>query len=1370
METLFGRKKSRPRQSSVSGQDLDERSVPYDRTLPAARSPIPVGTVSQALRSPGGHAISAPITNPTLTSTGTELNKTAMLRRRQEREQNYGSVGNSDAQSYRSGSPNTSARSSEVSLSASSIPAYTTTTTRQRNNNNEGSAPAPRSPAMSDFGQIPPGATTPATPGGRYPPFSATTTTSYRPSSISTNRSAPDRSSRYTASGDSSLASVEALLHLPNLHLHHRHSSSFDESQFPRPETDEEIEVLFERVQARLGINDASNITIEQKWQIVHQDEMARSREARKKQNDIKRQTATGQPVTQVVTKDSPSWYLKKFMDMSVTPKHVQSLAVSLRTLPIAWVREFVSLQGLSVLGQALATISRKGNARRDSEIALELEIVRCIRTILNCAGNAVEVLNSQTIVNMICSLNSPNVQTRKVLTEILIFLCYHNEGALINDIHAGLEALSHANNEIGTYDYWFKSLDATLSGRGKMGSLVGASEEVRKAGTVDASLNDYALNNTILIVGLVVECDDLDLRIHHRTNMEAAGVRRIFDRLAEFDSSQINRQLKNWETFAAEDNQRLLELYDQQVLKNVRDPEEVFRAIEKKVAGTKANDYFLSAMRHLLLIRGEDEEQAKYYQLLDSLVSSIVLDRNPNFAGGLSSITGVSVARLFAQMGDQERAKQIEDEAKVLRARVVELEQDREDMAVRLAQSADGLVGNLQSRVQSLEDKLRVSRQATESLKSQIRDEEKEFNDHIQQLEVQITELFKMLREGRAIPSSSFPPSSAPPPPPPPPPFPRSAFSSPALSANSSGRPSPALGAFGQLLSNSRKDIAITPATKMKQLQWDKLPMQSVGKTLWGDGSAEQEKEWVKKLQVDGVWKEMEEDFKAKQLVINLMAKQKQAELKSVLDPQTKKRVEITIQRVRNLEPEQIAKKILQCDPELCTQVFLTGLKSVLPSPEQIGKLNVYRNAAPEELMTLHTADRLMVQLIKIERLGPRIEGMLYRTNFEETIEVLDDGAKKLSEAGQALQNASKFKELMNLILLIGNYMNSTGVKGGAFGFRVSSINKLVDTKSVNNTTLLHFLERTVVKHFPEMESFLDELAKPSEAYRVNLQDVRKDLHEIREGLASIRKELQEHFSDVDALSPDDTYAKRMWRFVGEAKERVDDLVDEVNLADTTFTEVVRYYGEDEKNMSSSEFYGIFKTFVTSYRKCKADNQTYAEERAAVEKRKQQQEAFKASKMKAAETVAATTGEDATQQTAALDNLIKMLSDGDNIAGKRLRRRAPPRTPGPLALPLAGEANAVDIAKDMLAQLRSDGFEPKEPTSPRLLPRRRTRTRMKRGSEDDQLLEMAAEYDDASSAGPFSPTPSTTTFEISEELPAEGRPPDGPEKEEEKS
>jgi cytokinesis protein len=131
-------------------------------------------------------------------------------------------------------------------------------------------------------------------------------------------------------------------------------------------------------------------------------------------------------------------------------------------------------------------------------------------------------------------------------------------------------------------------------------------------------------------------------------------------------------------------------------------------------------------------------------------------------------------------------------------------------------------------------------------------------------------------------------------------------------------------------------------------------------------------------------------------------------------------------------------------------------------------------------------------------------------------------------------------------------------------------------------------------------MEVFLEELSKPAEAYRgkflfqhltrfdrsiplsVNLQDVRKGLSELRDGLKAIRKELNEHYSEIEQ---NDRYSKQMWGFVGKATQQKEDLNDDVTAADTLFTEVVRYFGEDDKNMSSTEFYGIFKTFITSYR-----------------------------------------------------------------------------------------------------------------------------------------------------------------------------------------
>lgn len=97
-----------------------------------------------------------------------------------------------------------------------------------------------------------------------------------------------------------------------------------------------------------------------------------------------------------------------------------------------------------------------------------------------------------------------------------------------------------------------------------------------------------------------------------------------------------------------------------------------------------------------------------------------------------------------------------------------------------------------------------------------------------------------------------------------------------------------------------------------------------------------------------------------------------------------------------------------------------------------------------------------------------------------------------------------------------------------------------------------------------------------------MSLPDVRKSLTELREGLKRIKQELMDNFSDPEQA---DRYGKQMWNFVRKATGQVDDLVDDVNLADTTFNDVVKFYGEDERNMSSSEFYGIFKTFVTSYK-----------------------------------------------------------------------------------------------------------------------------------------------------------------------------------------
>lgn len=47
-----------------------------------------------------------------------------------------------------------------------------------------------------------------------------------------------------------------------------------------------------------------------------------------------------------------------------------------------------------------------------------------------------------------------------------------------------------------------------------------------------------------------------------------------------------------------------------------------------------------------------------------------------------------------------------------------------------------------------------------------------------------------------------------------------------------------------------------------------------------------------------------------------------------------------------------------------------------------------------------------------------------------------------------------------MEIMLVLGNYMNR-GARGNASGFRIASLNKIVDTRSsiTKNVTMLHYL-----------------------------------------------------------------------------------------------------------------------------------------------------------------------------------------------------------------------------------------------------------------------------------------------------------------------
>lgn len=261
--------------------------------------------------------------------------------------------------------------------------------------------------------------------------------------------------------------------------------------------------------------------------------------------------------------------------------------------------------------------------------------------------------------------------------------------------------------------------------------------------------------SNIILIVGILKQTDDFELRMHYRSQMEASGLAGILERCRSFQFAGLDKQLDQYDELYEEDHAIMLKNFDQEILRDMSDPYDVYRAIMANLEGTEAFKYFLSAMQHLLLVREEGDTKSRYFRLIDSLVTSVVLDKKPSFSDGLSNTVGLSVERLVAQFGESERAQALEKEAAEARVQIGHLKLEKEALEGELAAVGDGLVGQLKDRLAATEEKLRISRLTTDAVQEQLKDERRMHEEQIQQLELQISELFKMLKESRGFASA---------------------------------------------------------------------------------------------------------------------------------------------------------------------------------------------------------------------------------------------------------------------------------------------------------------------------------------------------------------------------------------------------------------------------------------------------------------------------------------------------------------------------------------------------------------------------------------------------------------------------------------
>lgn len=111
---------------------------------------------------------------------------------------------------------------------------------------------------------------------------------------------------------------------------------------------------------------------------------------------------------------------------------------------------------------------------------------------------------------------------------------------------------------------------------------------------------------------------------------------------------------------------------------------------------------------------------------------------------------------------------------------------------------------------------------------------------------------------------------------------------------------------------------------------------------------------------------------------------------------------------------------------------------------------------------------------------------------------------------ASSSVKSSKKFRSVLEVILAFGNYLNSSK-RGPAYGFKLQSLDTLMDTKSTDKKScLMHYIVATIRQNFPELMGYDSELFSIDKASQVSLENVVTDVNELEKGMEVVRKEAE--------------------------------------------------------------------------------------------------------------------------------------------------------------------------------------------------------------------------------------------------------------------
>ncbi|XP_076391161.1 formin-like protein isoform X8 [Megachile rotundata] len=286
---------------------------------------------------------------------------------------------------------------------------------------------------------------------------------------------------------------------------------------------------------------------------------------------------------------------------------------------------------------------------------------------------------------------------------------------------------------------------------------------------------------------------------------------------------------------------------------------------------------------------------------------------------------------------------------------------------------------------------------------------------------------------------------------------------------------------------------------------------------------------------------------------------------------------------RKMEMPVEKVIMAVNALDLKILSLENVELLQRMVPTDQEI---KAYREYIIEKknVNLLTEEDKFLMQLGKVERISTKLSIMNYIGNFFDNLHLITPQIHAVISASSTVKSSKKLRAVLEIILAFGNYLNSSK-RGPAYGFKLQSLDTLLDTKSTDKRMcLLHYIVATIRVKFPELINFESELMYIDKAATVSLENITTDVHELEKGMDLVRKEFE--------LRGKEKHNTVLRDFLNNSEEKLRRLKSDARAAGDAFRECVEFFGESPRQADANTFFSLLVRFARAFKAADQENE----------------------------------------------------------------------------------------------------------------------------------------------------------------------------------